>query len=70
MGEGCYYIPDDNTKVFLEMIYNENTPVVEILCGHMHFSWDGMVTDKVHEHVFSPIFSGYYGIIKVSGDED
>lgn len=66
-GAGCYYEPDENTKQFLDMIYAEDTPVVEILSGHLHFSWDGNVTEKVHQHVFSPLINGYIGVITVEG---
>lgn len=63
-----YYEPDDCTKEFLSIIYSEDSPVKEILCGHLHYSWDGFVAPGVHEHVFSPAFSGFMGIIEVSGE--
>lgn len=64
-GEGCYYEPDGNTQEFLDMIYAEDTPVVDILCGHLHLTWDGPVTRQVHQHVFSAAFEGNIGIVKV-----
>ncbi|MBR1931363.1 MAG: hypothetical protein IJ833_07845 [Lachnospiraceae bacterium] len=67
-GSGCYHYPDAVTWEFLEMIYAEDSPVVEILCGHLHFTWDGWVTQTVHEHVFSPAFERCMGIITVSGE--
>ncbi len=63
-----YYEPDDCTKEFLSILYSEDSPVKEILCGHLHYSWDGFVAPGVHEHVFSPAFSGFMGIIEVSGE--
>lgn len=64
-GEGCYYEPDSNTQEFLDMIYAEDTPVVEILCGHLHLTWDGPVTEQVHQHVFSAAYEGNIGIVKI-----
>ena len=66
-GFGCYHYPDENTVALLQMIYAEDTPVVEILSGHVHFTWDGHVTEQVHEHVFSATFERYMGVITVSG---
>lgn len=62
-----YYKPDETSSKLLDLIYADDTPFVEILAAHMHFSWDGMVSDKVHEHVFAPSFSGNMGMITVSG---
>ena len=67
LGES-YYFADDNTVELLNMIYAEDSPVKEILCGHLHFSWDGPVTDTVHEHVFSQAFGGFGGIVTVKGE--
>jgi len=62
-----YYVPDDYTREFLESIYGTDSPVKEILCGHLHYTWDGYVSEGVHQHVFSPAFSGYIGIVEISG---
>ena len=62
-----YYEPDDYTREFLCDIYGEGSPVKEILCGHLHYTWDGFVSPTVHQHVFSPAFQGYIGIIEISG---
>lgn len=67
-GENCYYEPDENTSEFLSWIYAKDSPVVEILAGHMHFTWDGDVTDSVHEHVFYPAYTGNIGMVIVSGE--
>ncbi|MBP5263879.1 MAG: hypothetical protein J6Z33_05835 [Lachnospiraceae bacterium] len=67
-GTGTFYVPNETTAAFLEMIYNDDTPVVEILCGHLHFSWDGQVTPKVHEHVFGPAMERCMGVVTVSSE--
>ena len=64
-GKDCYYYPDGNTQELLNMIYAEDSLFQEILCGHLHYTWDGMVTNRVHEHVFSPAFSHNVGWITI-----
>ena len=66
-GEDCNYQPDQNTEELMNLIYAENSPVKEILCGHLHFSWDGYITENTHEHVFSPAFTQTVGVITVKG---
>ena len=66
-GSECFYQPNETTQEFLQMIYDENTPVVEILCGHLHFSWDGRVTEKIHQHVFGAALDRHAGTVTISG---
>ncbi len=66
-GTECFYQPNETTQEFLQMIYDENTPVVEILCGHLHFSWDGHVAKKVHQHVFGAALDRHAGFVTISG---
>ena len=65
LDEETYYKPNKTTKKFLEMIYANNTPVKEVFSGHLHFTWDGPITEQVHQHVFSPAYECNIGIIKV-----
>lgn len=67
-GEGFDYQPNETTEEFLRMVCDENTPVCAILCGHLHFTWDGQVTEKVREHVFSAAFEKHAGWITISGE--
>ncbi len=69
---GTENVPDDTpdgqaTAELLELIYADDTPFIEILCGHLHTTWDGYVTEHVHEHVFSAAYAGCMGIITVTG---
>ncbi len=63
------YTPNECTSGLLDLIYEKNSPFTEIVAGHLHYPWDGYVTQKVHEHVFGPAFGGYIGIITVSGTD-
>lgn len=66
-GEGCNYTPDDNTEEFLDMLYAPDSPVKEVVCGHLHFTWDGSLTENTHQHVFSPALGKTVGVITVKG---
>ena len=68
-GEEAYYHPDDNTMELMELIYAADSPVREIVCGHLHFSWEGYVTEKIYERVFSPAFEKKIGVITVKGSQ-
>ena len=59
------YVPDDVTKKYLDMIYADDTPVCQVLAGHLHAQWDGMLTEYVPQHIFSPAYQGCIGIINV-----
>ena len=64
-GTGTSYVPKDFTSSFMEYVYNENTSVKEVLAGHLHFTWDGNITQSIHQHVFSPAYKGYIGVITI-----
>lgn len=68
-GAECNYVPDGNTRELLDMVYEENSLIKEVVCGHLHFSWDGYLTEFSHEHVFSPANEGKIGIIRVRGEK-
>ncbi|MGN0351736.1 MAG: metallophosphoesterase [Roseburia sp.] len=65
-GSGAAYEPDAVTQEFLDMVYEEDTHIKAVLCGHMHFSWDGQLTESTREHVFSPAAGGTIGVIHVT----
>lgn len=67
-GRGCYYEPDAVTQEFLDMVYAEDSLIKEVLCGHMHFSWDGKLTENTGEHVFSAVADGTIGIVHVTNN--
>lgn len=69
-GENCYYEPNKTTKAFLDLVYDEEGPVKAVVCGHLHFTWDGELTKNCSEHVFSAMYSGKYGMITVDGNTD
>ncbi len=62
---GPDYQPNEVTQELLDKIYWEHTPVKQVLSGHLHACWDGMLTEKVPQHIFTPAFQGVIGIVRV-----
>jgi hypothetical protein len=60
---GPDYQPNDTMWNYLDLIFREDTQVKQVLAGHLHAPWDGMITDQLREHIFSPAFSGTIGVI-------
>ncbi len=72
--DGELYNPDQEMQEYLDLIYDEDSPCVIVLAGHMHAMWDGEIRDGLREHIFSPAFSGTIGVIhvlpEISKDDD
>lgn len=62
---GPDYQPNEVTQELLDKIYWDHTPIRQVLSGHLHASWDGMLTDKVPQHIFTPAFKGVIGVVHV-----
>lgn len=60
---GPDYQPNDTMWNYLSFIFSEDTQVKQVLAGHLHAPWDGMITEQLREHIFSPAFSGTIGVI-------
>ena len=67
---GGDYVPGPVTQQFFDLIYADDTVVTQVLAGHLHASWDGMLTQKVSEHIFTPAYSGSIGIIHIVPGEE
>ena len=68
-GKETQYTPDEVTEKWMNLVYDQNSPVKIVLAGHLHFSWDGMISEKVHEHIFAHAYNGNIGLITVDGKE-
>ena len=64
-GKDCFYKPNAFTQEFLDMVCAEDSPVVTVLAGHLHFPYHGMLTNKISQHLFVPAFKGNIGVILV-----
>lgn len=65
-GNNCYYIPDQNTEQFIELIQNRDNNVVAILSGHLHFSYQGEFTPSITQHVFGAAYEGKIAVIHIT----
>ena len=67
-GEGDFYdsSKSENMTRLLGLVRGENSPVLEVLAGHLHFSWDGYISETCREHIFSPAFQGTVGVITLN----
>ncbi len=64
-GDDCYYKPNAYTREFIDLVCAEDSPVKTVLAGHLHFSWHGMLTKTISQHLFVPSYKGNIGIIRV-----
>lgn len=64
-GEGCLYQPNETTQKFLDMVLAEDSPVVAVFAGHLHFKYTVSLNEKITEYVLAPSFAGNVGVIKV-----
>lgn len=64
-GENCLYQPNEVTGEFLEEVLAEDSPVVAVLSGHLHFKYTTQLTEKITEYVMDTGFRGKIGVIKV-----
>lgn len=67
-GDGDAYDTAKSTTMqrLVELLARPDSPIAAVLAGHLHLSWDGMITPACREHVFSPAFAGNVGVITVA----
>lgn len=61
-----HYAPLGRTLDYYNYLYAEDSPVKQVLSGHLHHVWDGMLTEQLPEHIFTPAYLGAIGIIEVT----
>ena len=59
------YIPYEPTTNYLNKIYAKDTVACQVLAGHLHAAWDGMITEQLPQHIFSPAYQGVVGVIHI-----
>lgn len=57
MGYNCGYELTEETKAFLDLIEDKNSPVQLVLAGHLHEGWSGNITDTTMEYVVDGAFN-------------
>lgn len=58
-----YWQPNEFMRRYLDFLFGDEPQAAQVLAGHLHAAWDGMITEKVRQHIFSPAFSGTIGVI-------
>ena len=58
-----HWQPNETMRRYLDLLFREDTQVKQVLAGHLHAPWDGMITEQLRQHIFSPAFSGTVGVI-------
>lgn len=62
------YAMTDSERHLLDMVYAPDTPIAAVFAGHLHFSYDGMLTEILPQHIFDASFRRTVGYITVTGD--
>lgn len=62
-GDELWQPNDAMERYFTFMLGGEKPRTSQVLAGHLHASWDGMITEQTREHIFSPAFRGTIGVI-------
>lgn len=68
-GEGCFYEPNEVTQKLIDMLNVEDTPVVAVLAGHVHYEYICMLNKNVKQYVFNPAYSGEVVLFTIKSEE-
>ena len=68
-GLNCNYRPNEITLEFMKLMLAEDSPVIGVTAGHLHFKNRSMLNEKVVQIVQDPGYLGYVGIIRIQGEE-
>lgn len=58
-----HWQPNELMQQYLSFFFGDTPRAKQVLAGHLHAAWDGMITESVREHIFSPAYSGTVGEI-------
>lgn len=67
-GKNSYYVPNEITEQFLDMVYGEDSPVVAVLGAHLHFAYEDQINDNIKQYVFDASYKGTIGLVTVKGE--
>ena len=54
---------------FLEMIYEEDSPVKAVLAAHLHYQDEVVLNGDIKQYVFAPSYQNNIGIVNIVGDD-
>jgi len=59
-----FYVGEYGERL-LDLVCAPDSPVVEVLAGHLHIPYDGPLTETVHQHVFDASHKGTLGYVVI-----
>ena len=51
----------------MELLYDENSPVVAVIAAHLHFPYEVNLSSKVKEYICAPSYEGTYTRVRLVG---
>lgn len=60
-----FYVGEYGERL-LDLVCATDSPVVEVLAGHLHIPYDGPITETIHQHVFDASHKGTLGYLVIS----
>jgi len=67
---GFPFVVGEYGERLMDRIFAPDTPVVEVLGGHLHFSYEGPLTETVHQRVFDASYKGTVGYVVAGPGEE
>lgn len=68
IGPGLDYELDEPTQEFYNMVMAEDSPVVAVLSGHIHFSHEDMLGDRIQQYVIGSGETGEAYYVEIKGN--
>ena len=69
-GDQGMYQANEYSAELLNMILADDSPVVAVLCGHLHFEYTTQLTDRITEYVLAPMFQGNITRVHICKNEE
>lgn len=67
---GFPFVVGEYGERLMDKMFAPESPVAEVLGGHLHFSHEGMLTERVHQRVFDASYKGTLGYVVAGPGED
>lgn len=69
-GDDTHYHANRVTQVYLDLVNSQDSPVVAVLAGHLHFRHECMLNGRMKQYIFYPAYSGEIALITVQGSAE
>ena len=64
-GSDSYYEPDPTTQRCMDLIFDGSGHVRAVFAGHLHFRYDGPLTETIEQHVLDANYKGNISVLTV-----